>query len=214
MAEKTQAKKKKKDGISLLTPTFRVSYPHVFKPQAMKGGDPKYSIVMLFDKTHDISELQEAIKQVKVDRWGADKDEWPEFKHPVVVNGDKPKHADKEGYKGHWAIKASTGEDRKPGVVDEDVQPIVDPSKFYAGCYARAQVYVTTYDNEFGAGVRIVLDHVQKVDDGKSFGGKKPADQVFTPVNAGKKKSKVSDDDDDDFSDDSDDGDGDDDETF
>lgn len=208
-----EQKKQKKGGISLLTPKFRVAYPHVFRPQKPKSGDgdPKYSITMLFDKNDDLSELQQAIKAVKVERWGS-KENWPEFKHPVVVDGDKPKHADKEGYKGHWAIKASTGEDRKPTVVDEDVKPIIDPAKFYPGCYAIASIYITTYDNEWGAGVRIVLDHVQKVDDGKPFGGKKPADQVFKPVQRSGKKPAGGDDDGDDFSDES--GDDSDDENF
>jgi len=195
------AVKKKTDkapnGISLVTQTFRVSYPHLFKAQAIGKADPKYSVTMLFAKEDDISELRGAIAQVKRARWGKDKSKWPEFAHPVVINGDKPKYADKEGYAGHWAIKASSSEDKKPGVVDQDLQKILDPAEIYPGCFARAKVFVTTYDNEFGAGVTIILDHVQKVDDGDSIGGRAPAEKSFSPISSGKKKKKVTDDDDD-----------------
>lgn len=197
MASKQQKADKEKS--RLLTPEFRVSYPHVFKASSIKGSKPKFSVTMLFDKTSDLSPIKNAIKNAKIAAFGPNPKDWPEDLESPVVDGDKQKHADKEGYKGHWAIKASTNEDQRPGVVDENVQPITDPSKFYPGCYARAYVYAYVW--EFGGkqGVGFILDHVQKLRDGKSFGGKKPADQVFTPVNTGG-------DDDGDFDGDSDDG--------
>ena len=190
-----------KDKSRLLTPEFRVSYPHVFKPNSIKGSKPKFSVTMLFSKESDLSPIKNAIKEAKIAAFGPDKSDWPEDLASPVTDGDKPKYADKEGYKGHWAIKASTNEDQRPGVVDENVQPIVDPSKFYPGCFARAYVYAYVW--EFGGkqGVGFILDHVQKTKDGKSFGGKKPADQVFTPVNSGADDSDadVESDDDEDF---------------
>lgn len=183
----TQAKKKiNRDKCRVLTPEFRVSYPHVFKAQAPKDTDKKkYSVTMLFPKDSDLGPLKEVIKQAKLATFGA-KENWPDDLQSPVTDGDLPKHADKEGYKGHWVIKASSNEDQKPGVVDEDVQPIIDTSKFYAGCYARAYVLATTWEYMGKQGVMFILDHVQKLRDGKAFGGKKPADQVFTPVGTGK----------------------------
>lgn len=178
------ATKSDKEKSRLLTPEFRVSYPHVFKANSIKGSKPKFSVTMLFPKDSDLSPIKNAIREAKIAAYGPNKADWPEVDSPVT-DGDKPKYADKEGYKGHWAIKASTNEDQRPGVVDENVQPIVDPSKFYPGCYARAYVYAYCWEFAGKRGVGFILDHVQKLRDGKSFGGKKPADQVFTPVNAG-----------------------------
>lgn len=171
-----------KDKQRILTPEFRVSYPHVFKPNSIKGSDPKYSIVMLFKKTQDLSALKLAIKHAKIAEFGTDQDEWPDDLDSPVIDGDKPKYADKEGYKGHWAIKASSNEDSKPGVVDENVQAIVDPAEFYPGCYARAQVFARVWEYMGKQGVHFILDHVQKTKDGKSFGGKKAASEVFNPI--------------------------------
>jgi hypothetical protein len=178
-----------KEKSRLLTPEFRVSYPHVFKPNSIKGSKPKFSVTMLFDKKTDLTPIKNAIRAAKIAAFGS-KENWPDDLESPVLDGDGKAGLDrngerKEGYKGCWAIKASTGEDQRPGVVDENVEPITEPGKFYPGCFARAYVYAYVWDNEFGRGVGFILDHVQKLRDGKSFGGKKPADQVFTPVNAG-----------------------------
>ena len=185
MATPKNKPKANKDLSRVLTPEFRVSYPHVFKAQAIKPTDkPKFSVTMLFPKNSDLSSLKEAMKQAKIAEFGS-KENWPDDLESPVVDGDNPKHADKEGYKGHWVIKASTNEDQRPGVVDENVQPIVDQAKFYPGCYARAYIYAYVWEYMGKQGVGFILDHVQKLRDGKSFGGKKPAEQVFSPVGTG-----------------------------
>ena len=168
----------------ILTPEFRVSYPHMFKPSGVKGSAPKYSVTMLFPKNGDLKALQGAIRAAKIAQFGPNKEAWPKTESPVV-DGDNPKFADREGYKGHWAIKAISSEDQKPGLVDQNVQPILDQAKFYPGCFARAYVFARVW--EFGGkyGVHFILDHVQKTRDGKSFGGKKPVEQVFTPIAGG-----------------------------
>lgn len=178
----------------MITPKFRVSYPHVFKAQAVKPTDkPKYSITMLFPKDKELMgttvdgkpvSLKDVIRNAKIAEFGS-KENWPEGLESPVINGDDPKYADKEGYKGHWVIKASTNEDQKPGVVDEEMVPITDQAKFYPGCYARAFVYAYVWEYMGKQGVGFILDHVQKLGDGKSFGGKKPVEQVFSPVGAG-----------------------------
>lgn len=185
MATPKNKPKANKDLSRVLTPEFRVSYPHVFKAQAIKPTDkPKFSVTMLFPKTADLSSLKEAMRQAKIAQFG-DKSNWPDDLESPVVDGDNPKHADKEGYKGHWVIKASTNEDQRPGVVDENVVPITDQAKFYPGCYARAYIYAYVWEYMGKQGVGFILDHVQKLRDGKSFGGKKPAEQVFSPVGTG-----------------------------
>jgi hypothetical protein len=187
----TEKKKKiNREKCRTVTPTFRVSYPHVFKPQAYRDTDkPKYSITMLFPKSADLSPLKEIIKQAKIAAFGPDKSEWPDELESPVSDGNT--HIDeatgeiKEGYKDHWVVKASSNEDQKPSVVDQDVEPIINQSDFYPGCYARAQVLATTWKYMRKQGVMLILDHVQKVKDGKPFGGKMPADKVFQPINSG-----------------------------
>lgn len=189
------ATKADKDKQRLITPEFRVSYPHLFKPSGMKGSTPKYSVTMLFPKNADLSELKAAMHAAKVAMWGSDKSNWKTCESPVV-DGDKPKFADKAGYKGHWAIKASTSEDQRPGVIARDGKtPITNAADVYPGCYGRAYIYAYVW--EFGSkfGVGLILDHVQKLRDGDAFGGKKPAEQVFTPFDDGEEEEDFSEDD-------------------
>lgn len=179
--------KEQKEQCRVLTPEFRVSYPHVFKAQGMQGkpnSEKKYSITMLFPKDADLTALKKAMTAVKTFTFGP-KEKWPKGLESPVTDGDSPKNADKEGYAGHWVVKASSSEDQKPGVVDQNVQPILEPAKFYPGCFARASIMAYVWDNEFGKGVGFILDHVQKLRDGKSFAGKPAAEQVFTPVGTG-----------------------------
>lgn len=181
----------------MITPEFRVSHPHVFKAQAPKPTDrKKFSITMLFPKNVDLLgqtcdgkpiKLQDIIRNAKLVHYGP-KENWPEDLESPVNDGDGKAGIDKktgkrkEGYAGHWVIKATTNEDQRPGIVDENAVPITDQAKFYPGCYARAYIYARRWEYMGKEGVQFILDHVQKTRDGKSFGGKKPIDQVFGPV--------------------------------
>lgn len=205
---KKQEKTLDKDSCRMITPEFRVSYPHVFKAHSPKEGDkPKFSVTMLFPKDSDLMGnyiasydedsgqpnlkprgLKTLIKNAKIVEFGS-LDDAPDDLESPVTDGDDPKHADKEGYAGHWVIKASTSEDQRPGVVDENGKPITgeDASKFYPGCWARAYIYAYVYfypnrQKPMKKGVSFILDHVQKLRDDKAFGGKKPVDQVFGPA--------------------------------
>lgn len=178
-------KKQNRELCRVTTPTFRVSYPHVFKPQSMKPGDKaKYSVTMLFPKDSDLSGLKEAMKQAKIAKFGG-KENWPDDLESCVSDGDSKKNADKDGYKGHWVVKATSNEDQKPAVRDADAGPIMDQADFYAGCYARAKVLAYAWEFMGKQGIGFILDGVQKVKDGKQFGGKVPADQMFTPIGTG-----------------------------
>lgn len=167
-----------------ITPEFRVSYPHVFVAQSPKPNDKKkFSITMLIPKDSDIKPYQNAMKQAKLNTYGP-KENWPEDLETPVKDGDSKKFADKEGFAGHWVVKASSNEDQRPGIVGPDAKPIINQADFYPGCYARAQVYAYCYEYMGKQGVSFILDHVQKTKDGKSLSSKKSADQVFSPVAA------------------------------
>lgn len=170
-----------RDACRIITPMFRVSYPHVFKAaQVMGKGEPKYSITMLFPKNADLTSVKNAIRNAKIAAFGSNKENWPDDLESPVSDGDLPKYAGKEGYKGHYAIKATSNETSKPGVVDyPDGDPIIDQSEFYPGCYARAQVFARVWEYMGKSGIHFILDHVQKLKDGKPFSSKKPAKEAF-----------------------------------
>jgi hypothetical protein len=167
-----------------LTPVFRVSHPHLFKPNAMKEGAAEYySVEMLFDKKKVTkAEIEKPLLAAAKQKWGPNPKEWPPLKLPFR-DGDKPHGKKKEvkpEHKGCWVVRASTkAEFGAPAVVDRDKEPIEKPADLYAGCFARAFVLASTYENPEKDGISFILDGVQKHSDGESLGGKKSADQMF-----------------------------------
>lgn len=203
-AQKKKMTEAQKNSCRIITPMFRVSYPHVFNPQSPKEGDTKkFSITMLFPKDSDLMglgcdpeddnklvkpmSLKKAVLNAKVAYYGP-KENWPDDLLSPWIDGDDPKQhkkGKKEGYHGHWVLKANSSEDSKPGLVDAEGTPITEKADFYAGCYARAFVFAYRWEFMGKEGIGFILDHVQKLKEGKAFGGKKPIDQVFGPVNTG-----------------------------
>lgn len=193
-----------KDLCKIITPEFRVSYPHVFKPMQLKPTDKaKYSITMLFPKNVELLGiippgcegagtprlLNDVIKNAK-------RAQWPDGKYPAnlaspVIDGDDPRFADKDGYKGHWVIKATTNEEQQPQVVDATMVKIQNAGEFYPGCYARAAVFAYAWEYMGKTGIGFILDHVQKLRDGKPFGGKKSAENTFGPLSAAPTSASV-----------------------
>lgn len=177
----------------LITPEFRVSYPHLFEAHAMDSASKKkFSVTMLFPKDAPVigqtldgkpRKLASAMKAAKLAYFGSEEN-IPEDLESPITDGDVAKKGKEiaPGYAGHWAVRASTGEDQRPGIVDAKGIPITEASVLYPGCYARAYIYAYVW--EFGSkqGVGFILDHIQKLRDGKSFGGKKPVEQVFAPI--------------------------------
>lgn len=161
---------------TVVTPQFRVSFPHVFKPHAFDDKQKaKYSIVMLFDKTHNISALKQAADAAAVEKWGADKTKWPKNLRSPFRDGNEK--SDLAGYAGTIFVSAST--ERKPGLINRDKVAIELEEDFYGGCYARAEIVAFAYDNMGNKGVSFALNNIQKIKDGDAFSGRKAAEVVF-----------------------------------
>jgi hypothetical protein len=89
--------------------------------------------------------------------------------------------SDYEGYgPGIVFINATTKQ--RPGVVNGQVQKILDPGEVYAGCYVYAEINPFTYDTKGNKGVSFGLNNIQKCANGESIGGRAPAEQVFKPL--------------------------------
>lgn len=167
---------------NVMTPKFRVSFANVFRPgrPLQEGAPPKYGLTMLFDAGTDLNELKKAAEQAVKDKWG---DKPPKLlRSPFRDQGEK----EFEGYV-EGAVFINATSQQKPGLVDENVQSIIDESEFYSGCYARATIRAFAYDKGGNRGVAFGLQNVQKLADGDPLGGRTPASADFEPVseNAG-----------------------------
>lgn len=179
---------------NVMTPEFRVSYPYLFTPQQPMANsankDPKYSVVMLFPKGADLSALKKAAEAAIIEKWGADKTKWPKnLRSPFRDQGEK----ESDGYV-PGAIFVTATSKQKPGVVDAAVQPIIDSSAVYAGCYGRATVRAFAYDNAGNRGVAFGLQNFQKTRDGESLTGRLKPEQEFQPLPAATESADAGDD--------------------
>jgi hypothetical protein len=164
---------------SVSTNEVRLSYVHLFKPEApVPGGEEKYSVTVLVPKTDVITKqrIDAAIAQAKMQ---GKEGKWGGIIPPIVAepihDGDGVRPSDGMEYgpecKGHWVFSARCGKDRKPEIVDSMGQPIIDPTEVYSGMYGR--VYVTFYPYNFNGkkGIGCSLGPVMKTRDGEVLGG-------------------------------------------
>ncbi len=164
-------------GEKLISPKFRCSFLHVFEPQESMtpGGERKFSVVMLFPKSTDLSALKAAAKAAAMEMW-------PDGKRPANFrspfrDGDTK---ELEGYKDHIFVTASSKS--KPGVVDQNVQPILDANDFVSGDYAIASINAYAYNKSGNAGVSFGLGNIQLVAKGTPFGSRSKPSDDFTAV--------------------------------
>lgn len=182
----------KNQELRILTGEFRLSHPHLLKAVEVKKGSGQfqYSLEALFDKTTTkLSDLQAPVKQAAVEKWGEDQSAWPKPLKLPIRDGDKPYGKNREvkpEHKGMWVVKASSKAEYPPSVVGKNPKVAISKeSEIYPGCYARASFKAHAYTFMDKDGVKFILDAVQFVRDGKAFGGKKPADQVFGTIEGG-----------------------------
>ncbi len=174
----------------ILTTEARASYVHVFSPSEVKDkkgkatGKKQYSIELLFPKkTTKLSEILKPLKAAATFEFGEDMD-WDSLKKPIS-DGDKAPKKGKEARPetaGCWIVRASSSaEFAAPHVVDLDPEvKLENDTQFYSGAYCRAQLKAFAYDfGEGSAGVKFILDGVQKTKDGDRLGGRKAASEMF-----------------------------------
>lgn len=170
-------------GPSFVCPEFRLSFPHLFQPEAFGQSEPKYSIQMVMTP-ENMRVIRKQLKDAAIGKWGPDVKKWPatlrkiDFMADCSANGkdgwpvrDGDDHADqRDGYAGMQYVKASSK--KAPGVVDAKRQPILDAETAHAGVICRARLQAWAWERPDGAGVSLSLEHVLVArDDGTNWGG-------------------------------------------
>jgi len=162
-------------GVNLTLPLCRLSFPVLFeqKYNELKKKD-EWSVTMLFKKDEtDLTKLKNALIRAAKLQFGEDVDlKTLDLKR--IIDGDEKDRAE---YKGHWLVKAATGL-RQPGVVDAQLNKILDPTEIYSGVWAHVNVTAKAYTAP-NQGVTLYLNHVQKVRDGEQIAGGPKAADVF-----------------------------------
>lgn len=166
------------DEQTVVTPEATAAYAFVHEPRKglNVGDEPQYSITLLFDKKTDITTLKNAARAAAKQKFGEKMP--PGLKSPFR-DGDMER-PDDETFAGKTFITAKSK--TKPGMVDQRVQPILDPLDFYSGVICRASVYAYGYDVNGNKGVSFLINNLQKLRDGTRVSGRRPAEEDFGPV--------------------------------
>lgn len=172
-------------GTKVTTGTVRLSYARLFEPYAQDEDDtPKYSTVILIPKSDKktLADIRQAIEAAKE----AGKNTKYEGKIPTnlqITLRDGDEEADLEEnpeYEGMMFMNISSK--KKPGIVDQNVQPILDSTEVYSGCYCRVAMNAFPYNYKGKKGVSFGLNHVQKVRDGEPLGNITRAEDEFEAI--------------------------------
>lgn len=168
--------------LTVKTP-FRGSFVSLDKPALPPGetdeAKARYQITIVLPKKDPFwKEAAAAIKEAAMAKWGKLP---PKMVNPIK-DGDE--NVDDDGelkypeFAGCYTLQASTK--RRPGVVNAQLQPILDPDELYSGAYYRATIGTYTWDHPTGGkGVSFNLNNVQKVKDGEPLDGSTSADKDF-----------------------------------
>lgn len=170
----------------VITGKVRFSYANVFEPTAMQDGQtPKYNVSIIISKsdTKTVEAIKKAIEAAK--EAGKSKIADKNGKIPVNLktplrDGDEER-PDDPAYENSYFINANS--ERKPGIVDRDLNPIMSRDDFYSGCYGRASINFYVF-NVNSKGIACGLNNLQKLEDGERLAGGSSAEEDFGGDNA------------------------------
>lgn len=164
----------------VVTGLVRLSYVHVFEPHAVDPSqDPKYSVCLLIPKS-DTTTLQKiktainAAKEAGKAKWGG---VIPQNLKVPVRDGDTER-PDQEEYHGCFFINANSK--NPPGVVDAQLNRLMDSQELYSGCYGKVSINFFPYATAGNRGIGCGLNNIQKIKDGEFLGGRSRPEDDFS----------------------------------
>lgn len=163
----------------VITGVARLSYVHVFEPQADDNGNDKYSVSILIPKSDKatVAKIEAAIENAKK-LAPAKQIKLPSNCKTPLRDGDVDREDD-PAYAGHWFINASSR--NKPGVAKPigktpDGRPkfeeITDSTEVYSGCYGKVSLNFYPYEAKGNKGIAAGLNNLVKTMDGEYLGGR------------------------------------------
>lgn len=168
---------------NVITPEFRAAFVGLFKATAPKenpNGAKKYSIRAVFMPGADLTLLKQQAQLAAQEKWGnaIPKTLRSPFRKNDELDNPIPGVPDDA-----VVMTFSAAEDRRPGLVDANLQDVIDDSQVYSGAWFKAQVRAFAYETSGNKGVSMGLQNVQKLRDDDPIGkGKMPASKAFEAV--------------------------------
>lgn len=169
----------KNNNTKVVTGPVRLSYANVWEPASINGGAPKYSVSLIIPKSDTktlaaINAAVDAAIQQGAAKFGGKIPNKAALKLPLR-DGDTER--EDEAYKDSYFVNANSTS--APQIVDRAVQPILDRSEVYSGCYARVSINFYAFNSNGNRGIACGLGNIQKIRDGEPLGGRSSAADDF-----------------------------------
>lgn len=164
-------------------PKTRWSYANVWDAKSINGGAPKFSISLIIPKSDTVTvekikaAIEAAYKEGESKLKGNSKSvpALSILKTPLR-DGDLER-PDDEAYKNAYFINATSS--TAPGIVDINLNHILDRSEVYSGVYGRASINFYAFNSNGNKGIACGLNNLQKCSDGEPLGSRSRAEDDF-----------------------------------
>lgn len=170
--------------LHVVTGPVRLSYANIMRPKARTNddgspGEPEYSVMLIIPKTDTVT-----LKAIRDAQQAALQDGLARGKFPggipkawknTLRDGDA--ESDDPELQNCYFMNVSSKS--RPGVVDRNVQPILDETEVYSGMWARVDIGAFAYNSNGSRGVSFGLNHVQKIRDDERLDGATRPEDVF-----------------------------------
>jgi len=168
----------------VVTGKVRFCFCHVFEPSAMEGQpeeSAKYSVCVIIPKDDEktIAKIKSAIEAAKTVGKAklADKNgKIPSTIKLPLRDGDEER-SDDPAFENSYFLNATSN--RKPTIVDKNLDPIMDQNEFYSGCYGRISLNLFAFNASGNKGIAAGLQNLQKLEDGEMLAGGSTAEEDF-----------------------------------
>lgn len=157
----------------------RLSFEHIFTPDASNGGTPAYSATLLIPKGDpQIQQIKDEMQRVANEKW---KDKASAILRGLIAEGKVClRDGDIKTYDGYAGMMYLTSRNNvKPTVVDNHCSPVTEADGLvYSGCYVVLHVQLWAQDNANGKRINGKLLGVQYWKAGDRFGAGAAPSQI------------------------------------
>ena len=167
----------------------RWSYANVWEPKAIgEGATEKYSVSLIIPKsdTATIEKIKRAIQaaytegEAKLKGTGKVVPALSVIKYPLR-DGDTDRPED-PAYANAYFVNANSV--AQPGIVDANLNPIIERNEVYSGVYGRASITFYAFNTNGNKGIACGLNNLQKLRDGESLGSVSSPEEDFATENS------------------------------
>jgi len=164
----------------------RWSYANVWEPKSINGSTPKYSVSLIIPKSDKVTiekikkAIEAACREGEAKLKGNSKTLPPLSAIKTPLRDGDLERPDDPTYANSYFINANSA--TAPGIVDIDLNPILNRSEVYSGVYGRASVSFYAFNSNGNRGIACGLGNLQKIRDGEPLGSKASAEDDFASL--------------------------------